>query len=125
MRRAVEEDRILLTRDGKLADEWRISGLIRLRANEPLAQLAELAGLYGLAAGARPFSRCSLCNVELVRVERAEARGRVPPRVLTTCDHFWHCPACDRCYWHGSHVDRMREALEATLGRSLRDDVTP
>jgi uncharacterized protein with PIN domain len=120
VRRAVQEGRILLTRDRELERARPIPGLTLLRAEAPLDQLAELAERYDLAAGARPFSRCSVCNTPLLRAGRAEARGRVPPRVFEQIDSFWRCPGCDRFYWEGSHVERMRRVLETAVFRAAR-----
>ncbi len=116
VRRAVQEERILLTRDRALESEWRVSDIHNVRAEEPQAQLGEVAAAFDLGPGAKPFSRCSLCNVELEPCTREDARGRVPPRVHAAGDRFWRCTGCGRCYWEGSHVDRMRRVLEALVG---------
>jgi uncharacterized protein with PIN domain len=112
VRRAVEEERIVLTRDRALENEWRVSDIRVIHAEEPLAQLAEVAAAYDLAAQARPFSRCSVCNVPLETASRAAARRFVPPRVYASCDRFRRCPRCERFYWEGSHVARMKRVLE-------------
>jgi uncharacterized protein with PIN domain len=125
VRRAVEEERIILTRDRALPSEWRVSDITVIRANEPLAQLAEIASRFDLARGARLFTRCSHCNLELVAVERAAARGRVPHRVLDAFDRFQACPGCERVYWEGSHVARMRRTLEHAIGELARVDPEP
>lgn len=119
VRRALEEERIILTTDRALPEEWTLPDIAVLRSGAPLAQLAELAGRIDLVAGARPFSRCSRCNAELESAERAAARGHVPAAVLARFDHFTRCPACGRFYWPGSHADRMREALRRTLGAQV------
>jgi uncharacterized protein with PIN domain len=116
VRRALEEERIILTRDRALESEWRVSGITLVRAQEPLAQLVEVATAFDLAPGARLFSLCSACNAELVAADRSAARGHVPPGVLARFDRYRRCPNCERYYWDGSHTDRMRAVLEQTLG---------
>ena len=116
VRRALEEERIILTRDRALPSEWWVSDITVIRSNEPLAQLAEIAPRFELGRAARPFTRCSRCNAELVAVDRAGARGRVPPRVLGEFARFQGCPGCGRVYWEGSHVARMRGVLERAVG---------
>jgi uncharacterized protein with PIN domain len=116
VRRALEEERIILTRDRSLGSEWRVSGIGLVQAEEPVAQLAEVAAAFDLGARSRPFTRCSRCNTELVAADRDAARGRVPPRILERFARFQRCPGCDRIYWDGSHTDRMRRVLAQTLG---------
>jgi uncharacterized protein with PIN domain len=111
VRRALQEERIILTRDRALETEWRVSGITLVEAEDPHAQLAEVADAFDLGARARPFSRCSRCNGELAPAQRSEARGRVPARVLEHFDRFQRCPDCGRIYWQGSHAERMRRVL--------------
>ena len=66
-----------------------------------------------------PFSRCPGCNVPLQRRHAFEARGEVPGRVLRAAGRLTFCPSCGKWYWEGSHVARLRNWLEAALGRSL------
>lgn len=115
VRRALEEDRIILTRDQRLPSEWRAPNITLVGAEEPRAQLAEVARRFGLAESARPFTRCSRCNVALTEVPRSAARGHVPARVLEDHDRFQGCPSCGRIYWPGSHHRRMLEVLERAL----------
>ena len=53
---------------------------------------------------------------ELVRIAADETRvlltrDRVPEHVLSEHQDFFLCPRCERVYWNGSHVDRMKEWL--------------
>ncbi len=43
----------------------------------------------------------------------------MPGSVLRTAPYLDYCPTCGKWYWAGSHVDRVRERLEAALGRRL------
>ncbi len=65
VRRALQQNRTLLTRDRKLPHEWTVPALYLVRADETLAQLREVVETFGLRNALRPFSRCSLCNAEL------------------------------------------------------------
>jgi uncharacterized protein with PIN domain len=88
VRRALEERRVILTRDASLPEEWHILGIHLVAAKTPIAQLREVAGEFKLAGTARPFSRCSRCNAVLVSTtaeelrerERAEIPGQAPAR---------------------------------------------
>jgi hypothetical protein len=115
VRRALEEGRTLLTRDRALPHEWRLADVYLVQADDPRAQLREVAARFDLGRRARPFSRCSRCNEPLREAPRAGLRGRVPPRVAASAGAISECPRCGRLYWEGSHVDRMRRVLEAVL----------
>jgi len=115
IRRAIEERRILLTRDRRLPIEWRISNLYLVTSTEPFAQLAEVSAQFALAQGAALFSRCSACNGEIVDVPRVQALPHVPARIGCEHERFRFCPSCGRYYWEGSHTERIRQRLEMLL----------
>ncbi len=120
VRRGVEEQRVILTRDRALADEWRVSGIQTLRAERTGEQLRELLGRLDLADSVRLFSRCSACNEPLAEVAPESVRGRVPDRVFAQQEAFRGCPRCGRIYWEGSHTARVRRVAEGLLGRGGR-----
>lgn len=115
VRRALEEDRVILTRDRALPEEWSVPRVLVLESELPLEQLQTVAHAFDLDWRARLFTRCSRCNAELAPVARDEIAERVPPRVLRERQRFLRCPGCDRLYWSGSHTERMRRILEAAL----------
>jgi uncharacterized protein with PIN domain len=119
VRRAVEQRRIILTRDRRLPDEWRISGVHVLAAERPMAQLREIEAVFAIGRDARPFTRCSRCNTGLEAAAADDVRGEIPARVLLDHDRFRRCPRCRRVYWNGSHVDRIRRALGRALPETL------
>lgn len=84
----------------------------------------DAAGALRLIAAAHPpagppFSRCAPCNAALQKRHPMEARGEVPGRVLRAATSLHYCPVCGKWYWEGSHLARLREWLEAALGRPL------
>jgi uncharacterized protein with PIN domain len=66
VRRAIEEQRVVLTRDRTLPEEWRVSGIFVMATDEPLEQLGEVARAFGLERHVRIFTRCNRCNAMLV-----------------------------------------------------------
>lgn len=111
-RRAFEERRIVLTRDRAFPDEWRLPRVVVLRAETTQEQLRELGAVLPLRAAARPFSRCTRCNAELDEVAREAVAGSVPARVAAAQTRFLRCRDCGHVYWEGSHVARIRRALD-------------
>jgi len=120
VRRALDDERWILTRDRALPVEWRAPRVHVVAAEAPFAQLREVVGAFDLGARARPFARCSRCNAALVPLAPEEAERRVPARVRERHERFLACPGCGRTYWEGTHVARMRRVLERTLEESGR-----
>lgn len=114
VRHALEEGRVLLTRDRSLLVEWSVPSFHLFRAGRADAQLLELADRFDLADSLRPLSRCSRCNAPLVPIEAERVRGRVPANVLAGHRRFQTCRVCSRVYWEGSHAERIR-----TMARRL------
>jgi uncharacterized protein len=112
---AREEDRILLTRDRHLLRELRPPRAHEVRQDDPLQQLRDVVGTLALAPPTQLFTRCLLCNAVLRELAAAEALPLLPEGVRGIADPVRRCPACGRLYWDGSHVRRMRAALEGAL----------
>jgi uncharacterized protein with PIN domain len=116
VRRAIQENRVLLSRDRALADEWRVPRLLIVESESPLAQLRQVVTAFALDWHSRSFTRCSLCNATLEPISPDAVAGRVPRRVQHGHRQFLVCPMCSRIYWEGSHIDRIRQTLEESLG---------
>ena len=108
---AVEEGRILLTRDRGLLMRRVISHGYCPRSSDPERQALEVLRRYGLVDRINPLTRCVSCNGELHRVEKAEVLDELPPRTRQEFDEFARCEGCGKVYWHGSHVDAVSEFL--------------
>ena len=115
VRRAIDEGRVILTRDRSLPSEWRVAGVHVLAATAVLEQLRDVVAAFGLAEHARPFTRCSACNTPLVPAPIEEVAAVLPPRVVARQREFRRCPGCGRVYWHGSHATRMKTVLDRLL----------
>jgi uncharacterized protein with PIN domain len=115
VRRALEEQRVILTRDRTLPEEFRVPALVLVEAERPEEQLRELVKRFRLDTEGRLFTRCSRCNAGLESVARDQVAGRVPPRIFRDHDRFKRCPGCGRIYWEGSHTDRIRNAIQRVL----------
>lgn len=115
-RLAVEEGRIVLSRDLELLKRRAITHGCYIRANRPWAQLAEIVARLDLARQAHPFSLCLECNLPLRVVDKAEVLERLPPGVRARQERFSTCDGCGRVYWEGSHWRRMGARLDEVLG---------
>lgn len=112
---AVEEGRIVLTRDLELLKRREITHGCYVHAQKPAVQLQEIVRRLDLARSARPFTLCMNCNAPLKVLDRALALSRVPPSVRLQHTRFSTCEICHRVYWEGSHWQRMRLLLQQAL----------
>lgn len=116
VRLANDEGRILLTRDRHLLRELRPPRAHEVRQDDPLEQLRELVAALELPPPAELFTRCMLCNTALPPpLDEEQAQRLLPPGVRGIPGPVRRCPACGRVYWQGSHVRRMRDALQRAL----------
>ncbi len=111
--RALEEGRLVITRDRKLTELKGADGAVLLvRSNTLQGAAAELTETLGLDWLYRPFSRCLVCNAALAEADE-RVRARLPEGARSLAKPLRHCPSCARLYWAGGHVRRMRARLEA------------
>ena len=110
--RARAEGRIIVTRDRRLAQRRLARDAVVLVADRVDAQWREITLRMPDLLHGDALSRCAECNGVLVELPTEEARPLVPPYVAQTQRVFSRCPACGRVYWAGTHVERIRRALE-------------
>lgn len=118
VRIAVREDRLLLTRDRRLCDRRMVrSRCVFVDWGTTRAQVRQVICELGLQVDrGNLFTRCAVCNGEIVPLSKPEVEGRVPPYVYATQAEFGYCAGCDRIYWRGTHVQHVLEALESDAG---------
>lgn len=113
---AVDEDRVLLTRDrGLLMRRQVVHGHLP-RVDDPDRQLVGLAARFDLSADARPLRRCIRCNGSLRPVAKEQVADRLPPATRREHDRFSCCDRCAQVYWPGTHLEGLRAVLRSTVG---------
>jgi uncharacterized protein with PIN domain len=114
---SVAQERVILTRDRRLTERRRASNHLLIRSGVVDEQVRQVLGDLGVTPDlGRLLLRCLVCNTPLVPIPTAEALPRVPPFVARTQTEFRVCPGCDRIYWSGTHVSRMRQLVERMTG---------
>lgn len=120
LRIALQQDRILLTKDSRILERRVITkGQVRaylVRQDDPLDQLSDVVREFGLNS-VDSFTRCMCCNSLLVPARRTEVEGLVPPYVYETQEEFVKCPQCRKVYWKGTHWARMNRHLSTLQER--------
>ncbi len=110
---AREEDRVILTRNGKLLPRKPEDRIVRITEDKPSLQLRELFQKGYISFNEeKVYSRCLLCNALLDQIPRDEAEGNVPDFVFYQQMEFSRCPQCRKIYWPGSHLDHMKEKVK-------------
>lgn len=109
------EHRVLLTRDVGLLKRRNVSHGYYVRAVDPRDQVIEVLARFQLARAVRPFTRCTLCNSDLVAVDKREVADRVPAGSLARFQEFRICSGCDRVYWEGSHIERASRLVDEVV----------
>jgi uncharacterized protein with PIN domain len=109
LKRAREEDRVVLTRDTRISRKG-LPGVVLVRSDHLEEQLAQVLLDCGLEPGGEP--RCANCNGDLLAVaEKEDIRDAVPEYVYLSHAAFRRCSRCGNVYWEGSQYRRLREKL--------------
>ncbi|RJG01860.1 Mut7-C RNAse domain-containing protein [Noviherbaspirillum sedimenti] len=115
VRIAVQEQRIVLTRDRDLLMRKPVARGCYLYTIDGDQQLLDVMARYRLAGEIRPLSRCLNCNGLLAPVSRDAVEDDLPARSGACHQRFRRCAGCGQVYWEGSHVVRMRKRIAALL----------
>jgi uncharacterized protein with PIN domain len=119
---AVEERRIVLTRDRGILKTKAVTHGYWVRSSKPEEQLREVLGRFDLASEVKPFVRCMVCNGGLESVEKEEVADRLPRNSAIHYDEFHRCTECGKVYWKGSHYENMRKSVRNLIGGIMLDE---
>ncbi len=119
LQRALAENRILLSRDRQLSRRQLARSCLLIESDDWREQLRQVVTAFGLAsevaANSRYFSRCVECNGVPEPADRSVVQFQVPAHIYESHREFRKCPACNRVYWRGSHVEAAEAALADLL----------
>ena len=111
LRQAIDEGRLLITRDRELAAHRRAKGTVIYLEADSLEECAEALSKQVPIDWLRlPFSRCMNCNTPLIDATVQQIRS-LPLKKKEHFDAAFYCPGCRQVFWDGSHVERMRRHL--------------
>ena len=113
IKRALDEGRIILTRDNHLIQMKAVQNYLLVKSDQPLEQLKQAVSHFKLKKDKdKLFTRCLVCNTPLKGIEKEKIKQRLYPYVYETQDNFVYCSSCDKIYWPATHIDRMKEKLD-------------
>lgn len=109
---ALQDNRILLTRDHKLTQRKNIGAYLLIESDNPKQQLEQVLRKYPSIASLSKLSRCKECNSILQKVTKSSVKNKVPPYVYKTQELFKECQNCQRIYWRATHVEQMNHIFD-------------
>ena len=104
---AENEDRVILTRDKELSNYEKALYIEERDVDEILHKI-----LSEFDVDIEPLKRCSLCNGEIVSIDKDEIEEEVPEGVYERNDEFWMCKDCRQIYWKGTHWNKILAKIE-------------
>ena len=109
-KKAIEEKRLLLTRDSyfkEIDPEGKTVIYLRGEALDDWAEQLREENVDWLFC---PFTRCLQCNSLF---EKNQAPVDLLAQIPEHTKEFWFCSNCKQLFWLGSHTERMENRLKA------------
>lgn len=101
-------NRYFLTCDSVLAQRLAdYKKLAILQSSDIEQSVKELNRLFHFDWTSQAFQRCSVCNSKIELSLQKNPDIKFPANTS-----IYYCPQCDKYYWEGSHVRRMRKRLQ-------------
>lgn len=113
VRIAVEQGRVLLSRDHLLIERAQKAGAdaLLMTPDHVKDQLCELMGHFSIDV--EPvMARCTVCNHPLRKASTGDLTSiseSVPAHLLEEKKEFWKCDQCGKTYWQGSHWRNIKK----------------
>jgi len=117
IRIALEEERIVLTRNTALLKNKSVTHGIWIRSTVPEEQIKEVICRCDLISQITPFQRCLVCNGAISPVHKEKIAHHLPPNTAALYNEFYQCN-CGRIYWKGSHYDKMKSRIARWIQES-------
>ena len=112
----LKEDRLVLTRDHRLAGRIEPGRHLLIATDLPEEQLKFVIDKLNLEIDKdNLFSICLECNAVCQAVDADEIKDKIFPYIIKTQDSFKRCPSCGRIYWQGSHYKDMVQKLKGIV----------
>ena len=112
---SMNENRVILTRDGGLLKIKNVTHGYYIRNTDPIKQTSEVINRFHLEKTMKRFSRCLRCNTVLKTVQKEMIMERIPEKVKASQDEYFICSNCDRIFWKGTHYKNMLIKIESLI----------
>jgi hypothetical protein len=115
IRIALDEHRIILTRDKGILKNRQVTHGYYIRSDDPRGQLKEVIRRFDLKDQVCSFERCMECNGYIKKVRRSQIDDKLPEDTRNYYQDFYQCTNCQQIYWKGSHYNNMKKFIEEIL----------
>ena len=58
---------------------------------------------------------CTLCGTKLIPIKKEAFKERIPPKVWERYSEFNYCPKCDKLYWEGDHIRKLKRRFKELI----------
>ena len=113
------EKRIILTKSKSLLKFKEVSHGVFIHPGNPAEQVKGIMDRLDIKDQAKPFSRCLRCNGLLKGIAKEDVVNRIPEKTKACCDVYSVCQSCNRLYWNGTHVMKMKKVVERIIDRKM------
>ena len=110
---AIKEKRVVFTRRHRFPSLSNVN-IFKISSEILEKQIEELVEHFGIKTSVK-FSRCSICNNPLIKIEKEFVKSYVPTYTYITHNKFYKCNKCDKIYWKGTHLNRAEEFLKSQI----------
>lgn len=126
LKTGIEQGRTILTADKELFKRIVKAGAKGVLVDgasdlEDMAHILSKSGITSISFGGSG-SRCSMCNGILSARAPAQVAAMVPENILARHEEFYQCNDCNKVYWEGSHLRRIRDlarSLDSRLSKAV------
>jgi hypothetical protein len=112
LKRAIFENRIILTRDKGLhyrLVKKNLPGVLISSDNERdnLVTILRKCGIDYVDLVPNPNTRCTKCNGDLISADKSLEIREMPEKVYSNIQLIYKCNTCSKIYWNGTHMDSI------------------
>ena len=112
LKRAIAENRIILTRDKGLyyrLVKKNLLGVLISSDNEPdnLVTILRKCGIHHVDIVPNLNTRCTKCNGDLISADKSLEIRKIPEKVYSNIQLIYKCNTCPKIYWTGTHIDSI------------------
>ena len=112
---SLRDSRTIVTRNSRMPKPKGIK-VVLIEAEKIKEQMCEVLKKLDVKPDTKlMFSRCILCNEELLDIEKDKVKDKVPEYVFKTQGNFVTCPSCKRIYWSGTHWGNVQKTLDEII----------
>ena len=108
---SLRENRIIITRRKDPIDDLQKQTII-VDSCDLKGQLQEVKSRLNFKVDeSKMFTRCTLCNEQLIEVKKESIENKVPDYAYRHHEYFMKCIKCKRIYWQGTHWGNVTEVV--------------